>query len=202
MSCRSSAISYIIVIDSSSSVSDISWLAEKDFVKRFAATVGFNANNNVNFGLVNFASTAKIEFSCGVYKDQASFNAKIDSITPIKGGTAINNGLALATTLLQSPDCIGKKVLLFTTDGQENIEADDSLIIATEQNIRNLANFIYIPYVNNPDVNTHPNPVALDRLISNGQGIKEEYSSYTDVNSRTDIADKVLSGLCMGMYYV
>ncbi|XP_065680089.1 neurogenic locus notch homolog protein 2 isoform X47 [Hydra vulgaris] len=194
-SCRSSMISYIIVIDSSSSVTDYYWGLERNFVKRFAASVGFTSNTT--FGLVNFASTARTEFGCRSFTDATSFNAAIDSVSMITGGTAINAGLTQAINLMQSPACRGKKVLLFTTDGQENIEKDPSKISATYETVRSLANYIYIPYVNNPEATTYPDPVALDKLVANGKGLDKEFTSYSDVNDATYIPDLVLSGLCM-----
>ncbi|XP_065657118.1 uncharacterized protein LOC100210856 isoform X77 [Hydra vulgaris] len=194
-SCRSSMISYIIVIDSSSSVSDYYWQLEKSFVKKFAASVGFTSNTT--FGLVNFASSARTEFGCRSFTDATSFNTALDSVAMINGGTAINAGLTQAINLMQSSDCRGKKVLLFTTDGQENIETDPLKISATYQTVRSLANYIYIPYVNNPDVPSHPDPVALDLLVANGKGSDKEFTYYSDVNDATYIPDLVLSGLCM-----
>ena len=101
--CSNANLSYVIVMDSSSSVStgqpDVpnsdEWSQEKAFVKHFAQEIGIETNKNVRVAIVNFGQEAEIVATCEDPRTQnlQQFNTLIDNLPRKLGGTAIHDAL-------------------------------------------------------------------------------------------------------------
>ncbi|XP_057294929.1 SCO-spondin-like [Hydractinia symbiolongicarpus] len=151
ISCSNANISYVIVIDSSSSVKTSlpdEWSQEKTFVKNFAAQLGLGTNSRIRVGVVNYGSATNIVATCDstATSNLANFNALIDGLPRQLGGTAINDALLKARELYTGPGCnrAGElRVVLFLTDGYENIVFDDALRVSTENLVRSEA-LVYV----------------------------------------------------------
>ncbi|XP_057295478.1 von Willebrand factor D and EGF domain-containing protein-like isoform X2 [Hydractinia symbiolongicarpus] len=71
ISCSNADISYVVVMDSSSSVRTLfpeEWGQQKTFVKNFAAQLGLRTNSRIRVGVVNYGSKANIVATCGSLK--------------------------------------------------------------------------------------------------------------------------------------
>ncbi|XP_057294747.1 coadhesin-like [Hydractinia symbiolongicarpus] len=151
ISCSNADISYIIVIDSSSSIKRSlpdEWSQEKTFVKNFAAQLGLGTNPRIRVGVVNYGTYANIVATCDSTETSnlANFNALIDALPPILGGTAIYGALLKARDLYTGAGCnrAGElRVVLFLTDGFENVEFNYTLRVSTENLVRSEA-LIYV----------------------------------------------------------
>lgn len=147
--CNNVNISYIIVIDSSSSVKTSlpdEWSQEKTFVKNFAAQLGVGTNPLIRVGLVNYGSEAEVVATCDSVQTStlANFNAFIDGLPRKLGGTAINDALLQTRALYQGDGCNRQnevRVVLFLTDGFENIQFNDRVRFSTENLVRSEAGF-------------------------------------------------------------
>ncbi|XP_057294746.1 uncharacterized protein LOC130623296 [Hydractinia symbiolongicarpus] len=151
ISCSNANISYVIVIDSSSSVKTSlpdEWSQEKTFVKNFAAQLGLGTNSRIRVGVVNYGDVANIVATCDstATSNLANFNALIDGLPRQLGGTAINDALLKARELYTGAGCnrAGElRVVLFLTDGYENIVFDDAVRVSTENLVRSEA-LVYV----------------------------------------------------------
>lgn len=147
--CNNVNISYIIVIDSSSSVKTSlpdEWSQEKTFVKNFAAQLGVGTNPLIRVGLVNYGTEAEVVATCDSVQTStlANFNAFIDGLPRKLGGTAINDALLQTRALYQGDGCNRQnevRVVLFLTDGYENIQFNDRVRFSTENLVRSEAGF-------------------------------------------------------------
>lgn len=138
LSCEDANISYVFVLDSSSSVDTNpddpdnpgEWEQEKTFVKNFYKFIkDQDTNNKFQVGVLNYGSTVRVEAQCNSAETQneAQFNALIDGLPKINGGTAIHDALAESITVVDACRRDNEEtILLFLTDGTENILFDET----------------------------------------------------------------------------
>ena len=137
-----------MVLDSSSRVStslfDNQWTKEKNFFKGFVANSELGLNPNVQFAVVNFGASSEITSPCGQLSSKAQVVESIDNLSKKNGATAINDALLKAREAYKGCQRLNVlPVILFLTNGREDVEQDMNLRFQTEAIIKNEA-LLYI----------------------------------------------------------
>ena len=156
------------MLDSSSSVNDESWSQEKGFATSFIANSELGANPNVQVAVVNFASYAVVASPCGALTNKNDFVSFMAALPRVNGGTAINDGLLKARDAYKGCQRLNvDPVVLFLTDGYENIELDYAFRVQTENTVKSEA-LLFVGAigrdVNPTDINRMSHYIDVDGL--------------------------------------
>ena len=163
------------MLDSSSSVNDESWSQEKGFATSFIANSELGTNPNVQVAVVNFASYAVVSSPCGALTNKNDFVNFMAALPRINGGTAINDGLLKARDAYKGCQRLNvSPVVLFLTDGRENIELDYAFRVQTENTVKKEA-LLFVGAIG-PDVN----PTDINRMsyYVDGNGLDVYYNRF------------------------
>ena len=97
------------MLDGSGSIDAASFLLMKNFASQLASSFNLDMSSGARIAVVQFSSFARVEFA---FQDRlANIETAITKIKQISGGTAINQGLETAMTLLYSARPMTQKVL-------------------------------------------------------------------------------------------
>uniref|UniRef100_A0A8C5DJX6 Matrilin 3b n=1 Tax=Gouania willdenowi TaxID=441366 RepID=A0A8C5DJX6_GOUWI len=129
-SCVNRPIDLVFIIDSSRSVRPAEFEKAKDFLQDMVDTMAIGADAT-RVGLVNYASTVKIEFLLKTYSDKSSLKRALSHVEPLASGTM--TGLAIRTAMekafskeagARAASLNIAKVAIIVTDGrpQDNVE--------------------------------------------------------------------------------
>ena len=122
--CSDTVLSFAIILDGSSSISNITWAEEKVFVKRLITEIGISSLSKVT--VIQYGTTARTEIACNAATTTLAYNALVDNIERYTQGlTGIKVGLDQAGVALSQDGCGGrtdeKKIIYLLTDGKENL---------------------------------------------------------------------------------
>uniref|UniRef100_A0AAV2JG06 ribonuclease H n=1 Tax=Knipowitschia caucasica TaxID=637954 RepID=A0AAV2JG06_KNICA len=128
--CRNRPIDLVFVIDSSRSVRPSDFEKAKQFLQDMVETMEIGSDST-RVGLVNYASTVKIEFLLKTYSDKTALKTALSRVEPLASGTM--TGKAIKTTMdqaftaeagarMSSKDIA--KIAIIVTDGhpQDSVE--------------------------------------------------------------------------------
>ena len=123
--CQTRGIDLIFVLDSSGSVGSSNFQNVRSFVSNLVSQLEIGPDNT-QVGLINFASSARIEFHLNTHQDSSSLLQAIANV-PYTSGTT-NTAAALTTLLTGFSTVNGARLLqegiprvaIVVTDGQSN----------------------------------------------------------------------------------
>ena len=123
--CQTRGIDLIFVLDSSGSVGSTNFQNVKNFVSNLVSQLEIGPDNT-QVGVINFATSVRIEFHLNRYQDSSSLLQAIANI-PYTGGNT-NTGTALTTLLSEFSTVNGvrplqegiPRVAIVVTDGQSS----------------------------------------------------------------------------------
>ena len=125
--CSSKYISWIFVLDSSSSVGANEYIQQKVFFKNLTDVSSFETNPNTEIGIVNFGTESKIEATCREFTTKQQIKDKLDNLPQLNGQTgihrALNNSFIIAKGCTQTAN--REILIVFLTDGVENIDPEE-----------------------------------------------------------------------------
>ncbi|XP_075993730.1 matrilin-3-like [Genypterus blacodes] len=128
--CRNRPIDLVFIIDSSRSVRPAEFEQAKEFLQDMVDSLEVSAEST-RIGLVNYASTVKIEFFLKTYFDKSSMKQALARVEPLASGTmtgiAIKTAMEKAFTVESGARPSSRniaKVAIIVTDGrpQDNVE--------------------------------------------------------------------------------
>ena len=164
------------MLDSSSSVDDLSWSQEKGFAASFIANSELGVNPNVQAAVVTFSSNAVVSSPCGALTNKTDFINFMATLNKINGATAINDGLLKARDAYKGCQRLNvSPVVLFLTDGRDFMENDYSFRVQTENTIKSEALLFVVaigPDVNLTDIN------RMSHYIFNGSDVYYNMFAY------------------------
>ena len=123
--CQTRGIDLIFILDSSGSVGASNFQNVRDFVANLVSQLEIGPDST-RVGLINFASSATVQFSLNTHQDSSSLLQAI-AIVPFTGG-GTNTAAALTTLLSEFSTVNGARplqegiprVTIVVTDGQSN----------------------------------------------------------------------------------
>ncbi|XP_035467187.2 matrilin-3 isoform X2 [Scophthalmus maximus] len=129
--CRNRPIDLVFIIDSSRSVRPAEFEKAKEFLRHMVETLEIGSDAT-RVGLVNYASTVKIEFLLKTYFDKSALKQALARVVPLASGTM--TGVAIKTAMekaftaeagarASSTDIA--KVAIIVTDGRPQDKVDD-----------------------------------------------------------------------------
>ncbi|KAF7657558.1 hypothetical protein LDENG_00025350 [Lucifuga dentata] len=130
LNCRNRPIDLVFIIDSSRSVRPAEFEKAKEFLQDMVHSLEIGSEAT-RVGLVNYASTVKIEFLLKTYFDKHSMKQALARVEPLSSGTmtglAIKTAMEKAFTVESGARLSSKniaKVAIIVTDGrpQDNVE--------------------------------------------------------------------------------
>lgn len=128
--CRNQLIDLVFIIDSSRSVRPAEFEKAKEFLQAMVGSLVIGSDAT-RVGLVNYASTVKLEFLLNTYFDKSSLKQALARVQPLASGTM--TGMAIKTAMekaftkeagARSASMNIAKVAIIVTDGrpQDNVE--------------------------------------------------------------------------------
>ncbi|XP_070403209.1 matrilin-3 isoform X2 [Nothobranchius furzeri] len=128
--CRNRPIDLVFIIDSSRSVRPSEFEKAKEFLQIMVDSLAIGSDAT-RVGLVNYASTVKIEFLLSTYFDKSSLKQALGRVEPLASGTM--TGVAIKTAMekaftkeagARAASMNIAKVAIIVTDGrpQDNVE--------------------------------------------------------------------------------
>ncbi|KAF3701511.1 Matrilin-3 Precursor [Channa argus] len=130
-SCRNRPIDLVFIIDSSRSVRPSEFEKAKEFLQDMVDSLEIGSNAT-RVGLVNYASTVKIEFLLKTYFDKSALKQALDRVEPLASGTM--TGLAIKSAMekvfIEEAGARGRfmniaKVAVIVTDGRPQDKVED-----------------------------------------------------------------------------
>ncbi|XP_072314073.1 uncharacterized protein [Eucyclogobius newberryi] len=115
--CRNRPIDLVFIIDSSRSVRPSEFEKAKEFLQDMVDTMEIGSDST-RVGLVNYASTFKIEFVLKTYSDKTALKKALSRVEPLASGTM--TGLAIKATMEQ----------VFTTEAGARMTSKDIAKVA------------------------------------------------------------------------
>ena len=163
------------MLDSSSSVNDLSWSQEKGFAASFIANSELGVNPNIQVAVVNFASYAAVSSPCGALTNKNDFVNFMAALPRINGETAMNDGLLKARDAYKNCQHLNvDPVVLFLTDGYENIETNFFFRVQTENTVKSEALLFVVA------IGTDVNPADINRMSQyiDGNGLVVHFNRF------------------------
>ncbi|XP_055014620.1 matrilin-3-like [Boleophthalmus pectinirostris] len=128
--CRNRPIDLVFIIDSSRSVRPSEFEKAKEFLQDMVDSLDIGSDST-RIGLVNYASTVKIEFLLKTYSDKTALKKALSRVDPLASGTMTGQAIKMtmeqvftteAGARMSSKDIA--KVAIIVTDGhpQDNVE--------------------------------------------------------------------------------
>ncbi|XP_067336988.1 matrilin-3-like isoform X4 [Channa argus] len=130
-SCRNRPIDLVFIIDSSRSVRPSEFEKAKEFLQDMVDSLEIGSNAT-RVGLVNYASTVKIEFLLKTYFDKSALKQALDRVEPLASGTM--TGLAIKSAMekvfIEEAGARDRfmniaKVAVIVTDGRPQDKVED-----------------------------------------------------------------------------
>ena len=177
--CSSKYISWIFVLDSSSSVGSNEYIQQKAFFKNLTDVSSFGTNPNTEIGIVNFGTESQIEATCREFTTKQQIKDKLDSLPQLNDQTGIHR--ALNNSLIVSKGCTqtaNREILIvFLTDGVENVDPKE-ITEPIDNEIRTTPN-IHISFllVNLNDAQA----ATFDNFTENNTSTINRYANFGEV---------------------
>ena len=193
--CETRGIDLIFVLDSSGSVGSSNFQNVRNFVSNLVSQLEIGPDNT-QVGLINFASSPRIEFHLNTHQDSSSLLRAIASIPYTSGGT---NTAAPLTTLLSAFSTVNgarplqegiPRVAIVVTDGHSNSR---TATITAANNLH--ANNIIVYAVG---VGSGIDTVELNAIASDPDSQYVRLLSTFNVNELRDLQESLDSEACQG----
>ena len=191
--CQTRGVDLIFVLDSSGSVGASNFANVRNFVADLVSQLEIGPDNT-RVGLINFASSAGVQFSLNMHQDISSLLQAIASVPFTSGGT--NTAAALTTLLSEFSTANGARplqegiprVAIVVTDGQSN---DPLATVAAANNVH-ASNIIVFAVGVGSNI-----PIAeLNAIASDPDSQFVRLLSTFNVNELTDLQELLTREAC------
>ena len=191
--CQTRGVDLIFVLDSSGSVGASNFANVRNFVADLVNQLEIGPDNT-RVGLINFASSAGVQFSLNTHQDISSLLQAIASVPFTSGGT---NTAAALTTLLSELSTVNgarplqegiPRVAIVVTDGQSN---NPTATVAAANNVH-ASNIIVFAVGVGSNI-----PIAeLNAIASDPDSQFVRLLSTFNVNELTDLQELLTREAC------
>ena len=193
--CETRGIDLIFVLDSSGSVGSSNFQNVRNFVSNLVSQLEIGPDNT-QVGLLNFASSPRIEFHLNTHQDNSSLVRAIANIPYTSGGT--NTAAALTTLLSEFSTVNGARplqegiprVAIVVTDGQSNSR---TATITAASNLHASNIIVYAV-----GVGSGIDIVELNAIASDPDSQYVRLLSTFNVNELRDLQESLDSEACQG----